>query len=146
MTTTNNADYAALVLRIGLGVMFLVHSVWLKGVVFTLAGTADYFASIGLPAFLAYVVFTAETVGGILLIVGLHTRWVAAALIPVLLGATWAHGGNGWLFTNEGGGWEYPAFLTVAAIVQILLGDGAHALELGRNRSPRRPVETSAQA
>jgi putative oxidoreductase len=43
----------------------------------------------------------------------------------VLLGATWAHAGNGWLFTAQNGGWEYPAFLTVAALVQALLGDGA---------------------
>ena len=28
-----------------------------------------------------------------------------------------AHGANGWLFTNPGGGWEYPAFLTLAALV-----------------------------
>lgn len=144
MTTTRNADYAALVLRISLGVMFLLHGTWLKGVVFTLAGTAAYFTSIGLPAFLAYVVFAAETVGGLLLIAGVRTRWVAAALIPILLGATWAHGGNGWLFTNEGGGWEYPAFLTAASVAQILLGDGAYAVRFGRLRSPRQPAEASA--
>jgi len=46
----------------------------------------------------------------------------------VLVGATWAHAGNGWVFTSANGGWEYPAFLTVAAIVQALLGDGAYAL------------------
>jgi putative oxidoreductase len=48
--------------------------------------------------------------------------------VPVLLGATWAHAGNGWLFTATGGGWEYPLFLSLTAVVQALLGDGAYAL------------------
>jgi putative oxidoreductase len=121
-------SYGALILRVALGVMFLAHSVYLKGVVFTLPGTAQFFASIGLPAPLAYVVFAMEAVGGVLLILGVRTRLAAAALVPVLLGATWAHSGNGWLFTNANGGWEYPLFLTVATIAQGLLGAGALAL------------------
>jgi putative oxidoreductase len=54
---------------------------------------------------------------------------VAIALVPVLLGALWVHSGNGWLFTSEGGGWEYPLFLVVAAVTQALLGDGALAVK-----------------
>ncbi|HEU0204460.1 MAG TPA: hypothetical protein VFR86_28960, partial [Burkholderiaceae bacterium] len=50
------------------------------------------------------------------------------ALIPILLGATWAHAGNGWVFSGNGGGWEYPVFLTIASAVQALLGAGAYAL------------------
>ena len=53
-----------------------------------------------------------------LLILGVRTRVVALALVPVLLGATWAHAGNGWLFTSPNGGWEYPAFWTVALVVR----------------------------
>jgi putative oxidoreductase len=45
----------------------------------------------------------------------------------VLLGATWAHAGNGWLFSAPNGGWEYPAFWSVALLVQALLGNGAFA-------------------
>jgi putative oxidoreductase len=48
--------------------------------------------------------------------------------VPVLLGALSVHLGNGWVFSAEGGGWEYPAFLAVASVVQALLGDGAYAL------------------
>lgn len=134
MIDTKTAPYAALVLRVSLGVMFIAHSVWLKMVVFTLPGTAQYFGSLGLPSALAYVVFAAEAVGGLALILGVRTRWVSAALIPVLLGATWVHAGNGWVFSNAGGGWEYPVFLAAAVIVQALLGDGAHALRLPRLR------------
>ena len=75
----------AALLRVALGVMFLAHSVVLKLFTFGLAGTAGYFASIGLPASLAYVVFAAEAVGGTLLLANVATTWVSLALIPVLV-------------------------------------------------------------
>jgi putative oxidoreductase len=111
--------------------MFIAHGL-LKVLVFTLPGTVAFFESLGLPGFLAYVTAFAEIAGGAALIVGFQVRYVALALIPVLLGATWAHAGNGWLFTSAKGGWEYPAFLTVAALVQALLGAGVFALGGGR--------------
>jgi len=132
MNDSRNSDYAALVLRVSLGVMFIAHAL-LKYFVFTLPGTAQFFASLGLPGVLGYVTFAAELVGGILLIAGVRTRIVALALVPVLLGATWAHAGNGWLFTSPNGGWEYPAFWTVALVVQALLGDGAFAFRPAAN-------------
>jgi putative oxidoreductase len=124
---TRTAPYAALVLRVTLGVMFVAHAL-LKYSVFTLPGTAKFFESLGLPGPLAYVVFWAELIGGILILAGVYGRWVAAALIPILLGAAWAHAGNGWVFSAPNGGWEYPVFLAVAAGVQALLGDGRYAL------------------
>jgi len=129
MFDTRTAPYGALALRLGLGAMFIAHGVILKLLVFTLPGTAQFFASIGLPGALAYLVFAAEAVGGVLLILGVGSRWVALALIPILAGATWVHAGNGWVFSNQGGGWEYPLFLTVAALVQALLGSGAYAVK-----------------
>jgi putative oxidoreductase len=134
MIDSKTAPYAALVLRVALGVMFLAHSLYLKVFVFSVAGTVGFFESLGLPGFLAYLTILAEVGGGIALILGFHTRLVAVALLPVLLGATWAHAGNGWLFSAEGGGWEYPLFLAVAAVVQALLGSGAYAV-----RSPALP-------
>ena len=120
-------DLAALLLRLSLGVMFLAHA-WLKISVFTVAGTVKFFESIGLPGPLAYLTIAAELIGGVLLIAGYRTRVVASALVPILLGATWAHAGNGWLFTAQNGGWEYPAFLVAATVVAALLGDGRYAL------------------
>jgi len=114
------ANVGDTVLRVALGIMFIAHSVVLKYFTFTLAGTAQYFASIGLPASLAYVVFAAEAVGGVLLVLGLYTRWVALALVPVLLGAMWVHAGNGWVFSAPNGGWEYPLFLIVISVVVAL--------------------------
>ncbi|MCB2115142.1 MAG: DoxX family protein [Rhodobacteraceae bacterium] len=124
----SNADYAALILRVSTGVLFLAHA-WLKIAVFTPAGTAGYFASIGLPGALAYLTIAAELLGGLALIAGVYTRLVSLALIPVLLGAAWfGHGANGFFFSNANGGWEYPVFWAIVMGVLALLGNGAHAL------------------
>jgi len=128
MIDQRTAPYGALLLRVSLGVMFIAHSVYLKFFVFTLAGTAQFFGSLGLPEFLAYVVFAAEAVGGLALVLGFRVRLVSVALIPILLGAFWVHSGNGWVFSAKGGGWEYPLFLIVASVTQALVGSGAYAL------------------
>lgn len=120
MSGFNPQQAGATLLRVALGLMFIAHSVVLKYFTFTLAGTAQYFESIGLPGFLAYVVFALEAVGGVLLVLGVRTRWVALGLVPVLLGATWVHIGNGWVFSGANGGWEYPVFLIVITFVVAL--------------------------
>jgi putative oxidoreductase len=136
-TPAPSVDYGIGLLRVSLGLMFIAHSVLLKYFTYTLPGTAQFFESIGLPGVLAYVVFWMEAIGGVLLVLGVQTRLVAAALVPVLLGATWAHAGNGWVFSNANGGWEYPLYLTVLAAAQVLLGDGAFALARVRARTLR---------
>jgi putative oxidoreductase len=127
MIERRNAAYAALVLRLTLGTALIAHGL-LKVLVFTVPGTVQFFGSLGLPAIAAYATIAAELVGGVLLILGVRSRWVALALVPVLLGAAWAHSGNGWVFNAQGGGWEYPVFWAVTLVVQALLGDGAYAL------------------
>lgn len=133
MIDPKTAPYGALLLRVSLGVMLIAHSLYLKVFVFTLPGTAQFFESLGLSGFAAYATFAVEAIAGIMLVVGFQTRLAALAVVPVLLGATWAHFGAGWLFSNEGGGWEYPLFLVMAAIVQVLLGDGAHAVSKSKS-------------
>jgi putative oxidoreductase len=137
MFTINTQQAGNALLRISLGLMFIAHSVVLKYFTFTLAGTAQYFQSIGLPGPLAYVVFTLEAVGGVLLVLGIRTRWVALALVPVLLGAAWAHSGNGWVFSGPNGGWEYPLFLIIISGVVALQAEpitlGSAAAGVGRN-------------
>lgn len=122
-----NIDMAALVLRITLGVMFIAHGL-LKVVVFTLPGTVQFFDSVGFPGWMAYIVTLAEIGGGFALIAGIYTRQIAYVMIPVLLGAFYVHSGNGWLFSNANGGWEYPLFLIAATYVQALLGSGRYVL------------------
>ena len=128
MIDTRTAPYAALLLRVTLGALFLAHAS-LKLFVFTPAGTAKFFGSLGMPGELAYLVITVEVLSGVALIVGVWTRYAALAGIPILLGAIFTvHGAAGFFFTNPHGGWEYPAFWTVTLLVQALLGDGAYAL------------------
>jgi len=127
MNQQHYAPYAALILRTSLGVMFVAHAL-LKILVFTPAGTVGFFASLGVPGWMAYPVMTAELLGGLMLIAGIQTRIVSLGLIPVLLGSiVLVHGANGWLFSNPNGGWEYSAFLMMSAFSQALLGDGAYS-------------------
>ncbi|MDE1952154.1 MAG: DoxX family protein [Betaproteobacteria bacterium] len=134
MIKQSTAPYAALLLRVSLGIMFLAH-VGLKIFVFTVPGFVGYFASLGLPAILAYAVIALELFGGIALILGIYAPWVAIPLALEMLGTiVLVHGANGWLFTNKGGGWEYPAFWAVGLIALFLLGDGAMALKPQRSR------------
>ena len=127
MNDQDRTNYAILILRIGLGTVFIAHGL-LKVFVVTLPGAAQFFDSAGIPGWLAYPVAFLEIGGGALLIAGIATRIVSVVLIPILLGALWFHVGNGWLFVNTHGGWEYPAFLIVATTAQGLLGSGAFAL------------------
>lgn len=128
MIDAATAPWAALILRLGLGTLFLAHGL-LKLLVFKPAGAYDYFKSLGLPGTLAYVTMTAELVGGAALIIGFMPRYVALLLIPLILGTiVVVHGKNGWMFTNKDGGWEFPAFWALALFVQFLLGDGAWVL------------------
>jgi putative oxidoreductase len=129
MSHFDTSRAGAMLLRVSLGLMFIAHSVILKYFVYTLSGTVQYFTSIGLPASLAYVVFALEATGGVLLVLGIQTRWVALSLIPVLVGATWAHIGNGWVFSNTNGGWEYPLYLIVISIVVALQADPLKAMQ-----------------
>ncbi|HEY1290111.1 MAG TPA: DoxX family protein [Burkholderiales bacterium] len=121
-------DVAALLLRLSLAAMFFAHA-WLKLRVFTIPGTVKYFQSLGVPGALAYFTIAAEVGGGLLLLFGIATRWVALGLVPLILGTiVLVHGKNGWLFTNKDGGWEYPAFWIVGLLVLAALGDGTAAI------------------
>jgi len=123
-----NTLHAAALLRISMGLMLLTHGL-IKLIVFTPAGTAQFFESIGFPGLFALPVIAGEIGLGLALVVGLCTRWAALAAIPIMVGATIPHAGNGFMFSNPGGGWEFPVFWTVALVVQALLGSGAYAVD-----------------
>lgn len=127
-TLNNPTALAALLLRVSMGIMLLAHSLLLKVMIFGIPGTVGFFQSIGYPGFLAYLVIIVEILGGLALILGLYSRWVSLIVLPVMLGATLQHLGNGWLFSGTGGGWEFPAFWSLTLVIQALLGDGALAL------------------
>jgi putative oxidoreductase len=134
------APLAAFLLRVSLGVMYLTHSLVLKVGTFGMAGTVQFFESLGLPGWTAWATVIAEVAGGTLLVLGVGSRYVALALTPILLGAIWVHAGNGWVFSAPNGGWEYPLYLVALSAVQALLGDGAYAV------APRKADRAQLQA
>ena len=78
MTKLTSSDYAATLLRVSSGALFLAHGL-LKVNVFTIAGTVGYFESLGLPGVLAYLTIAAELAGGVALILGVAVRLVSLA-------------------------------------------------------------------
>jgi putative oxidoreductase len=129
MIKQTTAPYAALLLRVSLGVMFLAH--WqLKFIKFGVPAFVAYFHHLGFPAVMAYAIMILEFVGGIALILGIYASWIAVPLAIEMLGTiVFEHGADGWLFTNPGGGWEYPAFWMIGLVVVYLVGDGALAIK-----------------
>ena len=120
-------EKAALLTRLALGIILLAHGL-LKIMVFGIDGTVGFFGSMGLPAIAAYLTIFGEIAGGVAILAGLYTRLAAILSLPILAGAVWAHMGNGWVFSNEGGGWEFPALLVVLAIIVALQGNGKVAI------------------
>jgi putative oxidoreductase len=124
------APYGALLLRVSMGVLFLLHGLYLKVFAIGMAGFGHYFTSLGLPVWFAWAVMLYETIGGLALIFGVYTRWVSLFLgVHLLFAAYLGHGTHGWSFTAQGGGYEYPVFWAIACFTLALLGSGAHALK-----------------
>lgn len=128
MIDQKTAPYAALILRLSMGIMFLAHA-YLKIFVFGMAGAGKFFASLGLPDWFLYPILALEILGGLALIAGVLVRWVAIPLfIELIATIVLVHGANGWLASAKGGGWEFPAFWAVGLAALALLGDGPFAL------------------
>ena len=124
------APYGALLLRVSMGLLFLMHGLYLKVFAFGMTGVGHYFNSLGLPGWFAWVVLLYETIGGLALILGVYTRWVAVFLgVHLLFAAYLGHGANGWAFTAKGGGYEYPVFWAIACFTLALIGSGAYSLK-----------------
>lgn len=96
------------------------------------AGTMGYFGSLGFPPIFGLIVIIAEIGAGIALITGVGVRVVSSLALPISIGATMQHIGNGWMFSSARGGWEFPAFWTVLLLVQAGLGAGAFALDVNK--------------
>lgn len=138
----NTQSHAIALLRVSLGLVLLAHGFVLKILGFGLGGTMDFFGSLGFPPILGAIVALGETAAGLALIAGVLVRPASLLVLPILLGATWQHAGQGWLFTSPGGGWEFPALLSVLALAQAGLGAGSFALRLPIGR-PAAPPQTA---
>lgn len=136
VASASSTAWGLLLLRLALGTMWIAHAL-LKPLVFTFAGTAQFFESAGIPGALVLPVFTLEIAAGTALLLGAYARQAALLSLPILLAVVWVHAPNGWVHVAPGGGWEYPLFLTVASIVLWLAGDGALALKRSARFAPR---------
>ncbi len=112
------SQYSLMIIRMSLGLVLLAHGL-LKIFVFTIPGTVGFFEGLGFPAILAYATIGIEVIGGVLLLINIFSLYAAILSVPILLGATYVHLPNGWVFSNAGGGYEFPLLLVVLAISVI---------------------------
>lgn len=122
------APYGALLLRVILGAMFLLHLYWKLQVS---KGGADAwwasFATAGFPKYSQYYIISAEVVGGLLLIPGIMVRLAALYTLPLmgLTGYFWYAHKVAYFAPAPG---ELPILWGALLLVMALLGDGAGAL------------------
>jgi putative oxidoreductase len=124
------SQYAALLLRLTLGSLFIAHLYWKFEI---LPGGVERwwsnFQTNGYPWFVPWYAISAEFAGALLLIPGLYTRWVSLYAIPLMAGAAqfwWVR--KGFYFTAAGS--ELPLLWASTLLVQALLGDGPYAVKI----------------
>ncbi len=116
------------ILRIVVGFIFFMHG--LDKFNGGIDGTAGFLGSLGipLPTFMAILLIATELIGGIMLILGLFTRYVAVAeAIAMVVALVTVHSSNG--FSSQNGGYEYVLALIGASVALVLLGSGSLALD-----------------
>ena len=115
---------ASLSLRLAVGAVF-INSGWIK--VSDTQMVVEYFGQIGFPGFLAYLVSYSELFGGILVLIGLFTRYASAVLAIIMLVASIVLSSKGFSLAN--GGYEYTFVLMYASLALVALGSGKYSLE-----------------
>lgn len=122
-------SYGATLLRITLGVIFVMHA-YLALFVYGVRGTVQFQRSLGLPLpeVSAWYLILAHGVGGLLLVLGLFTRWAALANLPIMAGAFFLVHLKEGFFMGPRGGYEYVLLVLAATLALVFLGPGALAL------------------
>jgi putative oxidoreductase len=121
------APYGIFLLRVAIGTDWIVHA-FLK----TYRGMHTHEALLaknGITPLLAWPTFSLEVIGGVAILLGWYTRQWAAFLLIFLSVVIWIKWPVGWLYSNTGGGWEYPLLWLVAQASLVLAGSGAFALQ-----------------
>ncbi|MEO6096460.1 MAG: DoxX family protein [Fibrobacteria bacterium] len=131
------SDSTGLILRLALAATLFPHGAqkvlgWFGGYGFQ--GTLAGFTSMGMPAPLALLIMAAEFLGPIALVAGFFTRWSGFGIGLTMAGAAlMAHLPNGffmnWMGTQKGEGIEYFIPVVAIAVVLILKGGGAWAVD-----------------
>jgi putative oxidoreductase len=125
------ARYGIFLLRVAVGIDWIVHA-FLK----TYRGMNTHEALLaknGITPLLAWPTFSVELIGGCAILLGWYTRQWSALLLIFLTVVVWIKWPVGWLYSNTGGGWEYPLFWLIAQAALVLAGSGAFALQRVQN-------------
>jgi putative oxidoreductase len=139
-------DEAILILRVVTGLLFVYHG-YVKIFVMGMMGTAGFFSKVGIPApeAMAYLVAYGELLGGIALILGVLTHWVAKLNILIMLGAIYfVHLANG--YDGSKGGYEYQLLILAVSIFFAAYGPGKYNLEKCIKRNCNTTTDTQAAA
>jgi len=137
--SANAVDTALLVIRVALGVVFVMHG-WQKLAVFGYAGVTQMMGGLGIPApaLSAALVIGAELVGGLALLAGAATRVAATILaFTMLVALTSVHLVNGFYLPT---GFEYTFTLLLVNLGLVLAGAGAYSVDA--RLFDRQPVAT----
>jgi putative oxidoreductase len=134
-------DISLLLVRMIVGVIFAAHGSQKLFGAFGGMGLQKTVEMMGLP--LGYLVTIGEFFGGLGLIVGFLTRFSAASLIVIMIGAiAIVHGRNG--FFLDKGGFEYNVALIGLLLPILILGPGKIAigrfLPLPKSAQTGRPI------
>ncbi len=122
-------DIAYTAVRVIAGYILLMHG-WQKIGTFGLAGVSGFMAKAGLEPAAAFAVAAMflETVGGICIIIGLFTRFFAAALaIELLIGLLAVHLKAGFSVSN--GGYEFILLLGIVMFAIAIRGGGPYSID-----------------
>ena len=133
-TTPQLISLASLIIRLFIGVCFIIHGLGKLGIVGTgsMLGFEGWLKSLGLPfpAIQARAAMVCEILGGVFLAVGLFTRVGAILLLlTMLVAALIGHKGGGYLITNTPPGNEYTINLSAILVAIILIGPGLYAAD-----------------
>ncbi len=103
-------------IRLGLGLVFVIHG-W--GKLSHMQDTIAFFATLGLPAFIVYLVSLGEFIGGIAMIIGVYTKWAGFGIAIIMVGAVYFMRAKGF-----SGGYEFPLVLLLTSLGVAFTGPG----------------------
>ncbi|MEV4379937.1 DoxX family protein [Streptosporangium sp. NPDC049644] len=123
-------DGAVLLIRVAVGAIFIVHGLNHAFGGGKLAGTARWFAGLGMrhPRLQAVMSVAVEVAAGTALAIGLLTPVAAGALVGVaVVAGLAAHARNGFFVFKDG--YEYVLLLAVTCLAVALAGPGGASLD-----------------
>jgi len=138
-----NDNIAGLIARVVLGIVILPHGLQKLLGMFGGAGfskTIEFFVSTGMPSFVAFLIIIAESFGAFALIVGFLSRFSAAAITLIMLGAIFmVHRANGffmnWFGNQQGEGFEYHILAIGLGLIVVVVGAGKASIDLALSKS-----------